>query len=299
MKKVLFLLLIFMIPFIGLVAEEEKAPAEPFESRGFKVGTGILVAAKSPLLAAGADGKFSYNPEFEAKFKKFSIDDWLFGVPVRFDWVFEQKNGFGLGVQLDIDSTFLITGSYSQLTDILKQEIEKAISSFGGNPVEPGEYDLEYGARADLTPMFLLNYKFFRFSVGLGVTMQINGNHTQKAVAALKSGDAAQIQTQLTRIGITSSDPRYTAITNKDTLNSELTNFEKIAYYGLGLDMHLKMNLDFTLGQHFLIGTNFLLRMNSQIALWEKGRDFKENVNTVFDPEQFEGAIGIRLMWIF
>lgn len=297
MKKCILLLMVFMLSFGLLYAQDESsAPKESLEGQGMKFGVGALVAMKSPLLAAGKDGNFAYNDEFQAQFKEISIDDFLFGIPVRLDWVWEKDNGFGIGFQLDLDATYMPTGDYSQLTDALVAKAKSILPS--SDPAAEGAqpYDLEHGMRADLTPMFLIQYKIFRFSLGLGMTLDMNISHTADANKAIK-GDATAEQTiaeHLNRIGVTDA-----AIIDKATLKNNLTAVQQMAFYGLGLDMHLKGNLDFMLGKHIVIGGTFLVRMNSEMAKWVQGGDFQTNMNAVFDSNQFEGLLGVRFLWMF
>lgn len=303
MKRIVLLMLVMILSFGMAFAEDgDTAVNDELESQGMKFGVGALVAMKSPLFAGGADGNFAYNSEFEAQFKDISIDDFLFGVPIRLDWVWEKDNGFAIGIQLDLDATYMPTGDYSELTEAVKAKIDGliALGDETAGAEASTDYDIEHGLRADLTPMFLIQYKIFRFSVGLGMTLDMNISQTADAVKAIGLDPEAEqtISEHLNRIGLSSAD--Y-AVSDKTTLNDLLSPIQRMAFYGLGLDMHLKANIDFMLGKHIVIGGTFLLRMNSEMANWDtsEGADFKANMAEVFDANQFEGLLGFRFIWMF
>lgn len=289
MKKLLILFLFFVASVNGLVAASGD---DYLDSDGFGFGIGANVGFKSPLLAAGSDGKFVYNEVFEAKLKAISIDDFIFGIPLRFDWSWSQRNGFGLSVKLDFDSYYMVTGNYSQLTESLKQKIMELAKK-----AKPStDYDLESGLRSDLTPMFALKYKLFQFSVGVGLTIDLNASKMAKGLSSLVSGDKTKIDESLVRIGL---DPaNYGAVTDAASLKSALSPIQLIEYYGMHLDLHYKMSADFLLGKHVLIGADFLMRFCSEFAKWDTSADFQTNTKAVFDPSKFEGTIGFHFIWM-
>lgn len=301
-KMMLVLMILFLSASVSLFAEDsEKSSSknDSFDAQGLKFGVGAFLAFKSPIIASGLDGNFKYNEEFEAGLKNISIDEFLFGLPLRLDWIWEQDSGFALGIQLDLDTCIMPTGDYADLTsglaDIIKAKIEGI--SGGGEGATTDDYDLELGLRADLTPMFVIQYKIFRFGIGLGMSLDMNISQTADAVKALKGEDSdSTIGEHLTSIGL---DPTEVAVTDSATLRSSLTAMQQMAFYGFGMDLHLKGNFDFMLGKHIVVGGTFLIRFNSQMARWDTDADINTNFAEVFDANQFEGLIGIRFLWMF
>lgn len=296
MKKIAILLLLLCFSSSMLFAKSgaKAKTTDVLKSDGLHFGIGAAMGFKSPLLAAGSDGKFSYNEEFGAKLKAFNIDDCIFGLPFQFEWVWSKKSGFGLGIKLDLDTFYLLTGNYSQLTADLKSLIE---SIGNGEKASTDDYDVEHGFRVDLTPKLAIQYKFFQFSFGAGLTMSMNANQTAEGVSSLKNGDKEQIDKGLVRIGL---DPlTHTHIVDKASFNENLNNWQKIAFYGLELDTHFKMSTDFLLGKHVVVGADFLIRFHSEMAKWDNSREAKENFAAVFSPEKFEGTLGFHFIWMF
>lgn len=290
MKKLVLFFLFFSFSFGTLFAEEEDS--SPFESDGLSFGIGAAVGFKSPLLAAGANGKFVYNEVFEAKLKSINIDEFIFGIPLRFDWIWSKKNGFGLGVKLDLDCYYMITGNYSQLTQSLKDQI----ISLAKKAEAATHYDIEHGFRNDLTPMIAIEYKIFQFSMGAGLTLDLNASKMSKAFGSLVSKDKGRIDEALVRIGL---DPaNYTAVSDGASLRSNLTPFQLIEFYGMHLDLHYKMSADFLLGKHIVIGADFVVRFCSEFSKWNNSADIKTNTDTVFDPSKFEGTLGFHFVWM-
>lgn len=296
MKRIAILLLLLCFSSSLLFAKSTgKATAsDVLKSDGMGFGIGVAMGFKSPLFAAGSDGKFSYNEVFAVKLKAFNIDDCIFGLPFQFEWMWTKKSGFGLGIKLDLDTFYLLTGNYSQLTQEIKNRIE---ALGGGAQANTEDYDVEHGFRVDLTPKFAIQYKFFQLSFGAGLTMNMNANQTAKGVGSLKSGDKAEIDKSLVRIGLNPTE--YTQVVDKESFNQTLNNWQKIAYYGLELDTHFKISTDFLLGKHVVLGADFLIRFHSEMGKWDNSKEAKENFATVFSPEKFEGTLGFHFIWMF
>lgn len=295
MKKSL-LIFIFICFATSLFAAEGSAKKakefDPLVSEGMSFGIGAALGFKSPMLAAGPDGKFAYNEVFAARLKEINIDDFIFGIPLRFDWIWANKKGLGIGAKLDLDIYFMPTGNYSMLTEDLFNELE---SSLTDDKATTEHYDQELGFRSDLTAMFALEYKIFQLSFGAGVTLNMNAIQLGESIKGLK-GDSELLAKSLTRIGLNPHD--YT-IVDPITFKQELNTWQQIDYYGLHLDGHVKLAADFLLGKHVVVGLDLLFRFNSEMSKWNKDDEFKVNMERCFDPNKIEGTLGFHFVWMF
>lgn len=273
---------------------EEKSS---LESQGMKFGLGVAIGIKSPLFAAGSDGKFSYNDAFlNPSEKPLGIDDFLFGIPLKFNWIWQNEKKIGVGVQMDLAVSYMPTGDYSQLIDSVTGAVSSLIP---GQENEGATVHLEHGIRADLSALFVFQASFFRIGVGPGITLDMNASQTHDARKALEGDpvDGRDLITCFERVGITD----FSGITDGTTFNAaeNLSTLQKMAFLGLGLDPHVKINLEFMLGKHLMLGASFMVNFNAQLGLWQEGADFSTNMDAIFNPDMFKGDIGFHVVWMF
>ncbi len=298
MKKNLFILFLLLFSTAFLFSEDEPKEKK-LEYSGDRFGLGIMIGMDSPVLV-GNDKGFAVTDKFGGDGAvALSIEDFIFGIPLQFDWMWTDKNGSGIGIKLDLDTMYVPITDYQSIFDSLSGEVENLLGSFGGggDTIDSTEQteNLEHGIRAQLSPMFSGKISFVKISFGPSLLLDMNVNHLHEANLVQKGGEIEA-----------GKDLAY--ILKKSGLDAgktydSLTGLEKIAYWGMEIDFALRAGLDFELGKNLVLGAAFDLRFNSDITKWDsslEGPDaVSENFAAVFDPSKFEGVLGVRLLWMF
>lgn len=285
MKKFVLLLLIIGIGMVGFAVENTpleaaKPAAPPLDYNGMRFGVGALVSMDSPLLVGNKKG-MELGDRFTGKVA-VAINDFVFGVPMQFDWIWENKSHVGVGIKLDLDVAYVPAVDYESVFNEIKKSGEKLISG------EVQNSNLEHIVRAELAPMLTAKFTFFKFGIGPGLILDMNCSQlddARKAVAGTPNSDH-DVAFGMKRVGLDESR----------TVES-LNGWESIAFYGLDLDLDLRMTLDFELGKHLSVGGIFKFRFHSDMQNWKQGADAKTNFAAVFNPEKYQGLIGFRFLY--